>query len=119
MNEKKVFLEKRPQEGIWGGLWSLPEAPVDEDIMKHCRYRFGMEFSASPPMQPLNHTFTHFKLRIYPLVFQVMSLTATAVQPSETFIWTTLDAALRSAIPTPIRKLLKSIQLRPTEDKYG
>ena len=28
LSRGEVLLEKRPPTGIWGGLWSLPEAPV-------------------------------------------------------------------------------------------
>src|SRR4029077_19129105 len=28
-----ILLERRPAVGIWGGLWSLPEIPVDADVV--------------------------------------------------------------------------------------
>jgi len=31
----KVLLERRPSQGIWGGLWSLPETPwIEEELVK-------------------------------------------------------------------------------------
>ena len=29
-NENAILLEKRPSQGIWGGLWSLPELPQEK-----------------------------------------------------------------------------------------
>src|SRR6201994_2063304 len=59
-----VMLEKRPPSGIWGGLWSLPEA-ADEPALADRARPFGGDGAASP-LAPLTHVFTHFKLAIEP-----------------------------------------------------
>ena len=59
-----VMLEKRPPSGIWGGLWSLPEA-ADEDALAERARDFGGDGAVSP-LAPLTHTFTHFRLDIEP-----------------------------------------------------
>ena len=28
----EILFERRPPLGIWGGLWSLPELPLDADV---------------------------------------------------------------------------------------
>ena len=30
--QKVILLQKRPEKGIWGGLWSLPECQIDGDM---------------------------------------------------------------------------------------
>ncbi|MFL6637559.1 MAG: NUDIX domain-containing protein [Paraburkholderia graminis] len=40
-----VMLEKRPPSGIWGGLWSLPEA-ADEALLEARAREFGGERTA-------------------------------------------------------------------------
>jgi len=32
VKRKEILLERRPLKGIWGGLWCLPEIPVNENI---------------------------------------------------------------------------------------
>ena len=59
-----VMLEKRPPSGIWGGLWSLPEA-ADEAALEARAREFGGDGAVSP-LAPLTHTFTHFRLDIEP-----------------------------------------------------
>ena len=59
-----VMLEKRPPSGIWGGLWSLPEAADEATLAERAR-DFGGDGAVSP-LAPLTHTFTHFRLDIEP-----------------------------------------------------
>ncbi|MEO7560676.1 MAG: A/G-specific adenine glycosylase [Nitrosospira sp.] len=107
MKQGKVLLEKRPATGIWGGLWCLPEMPVSEDAIAYCIRHFGMKVKPLAPMPPLDHTFTHFRLRIHPQPLQVVSYpTVIKAQEQDETIWLTLDDALKAAIPTPVRKLL-------------
>ncbi|HEV7929770.1 MAG TPA: A/G-specific adenine glycosylase [Nitrosospira sp.] len=112
MNEGKILLEKRPPEGIWGGMWCLPEMPVTENTMEHCKHRFGMALKVpvEMQMQPFDHTFTHFKLRIYPQLLQVISFSSAVVQHEQSSTWATLDDALKSAIPAPVRKMFTNMR---------
>src|SRR5262249_22238367 len=50
----EVLLEKRPPNGIWGGLWSLPECD-EGDVPR-----------GSERLEPFTHTFTHFTLAVTP-----------------------------------------------------
>jgi A/G-specific adenine glycosylase len=111
MAHGKILLEKRPTRGIWGGLWCLPEMPVGESTAKYCAARFGMGMGLKllPQRPPLLHTFTHFRLRIYPQPLQVES----SFPLEEDSIggevrWMTPCEAAKAAIPAPVSKLLNS-----------
>jgi len=102
-----ILLEKRPPSGIWGGLWSLPEVGMDIDVAMHCRTRLGMETTAAGSLPELRHTFTHFRLRIAPQLLDVTHLLPRAEQTGQ--LWLAPCAALSTAIPTPVRKLLQQL----------
>jgi A/G-specific adenine glycosylase len=107
MKQGKVLLRKRPTTGIWGGLWCLPEMAVREDAIAYCIRHFGMKVKPLAHMPPLDHTFTHFRLRIHPQPLQVVSCPAAIkAQGQDETMWITLDDALKAAIPAPVRKLL-------------
>lgn len=107
MKQGKVLLEKRPTTGIWGGLWCLPEMPVSKNAIVYCIQHFGMRVKPLTHMPPLDHAFTHFRLRIYPRPLQVVSNPSTIkTQGQDGTIWVALDDALKAAIPAPVRKLL-------------
>ena len=100
----EILLEKRPPTGIWGGLWCLPEMPLAENAAAYCMRQFGLKVQPLPELPPLDHSFTHFKLRIHPRPLQVVAHTPAARQNGA--IWLAFEDALGAAIPTPVRRLL-------------
>ena len=98
----KVLLEKRPDTGIWGGLWCPLEIPTSENSIIHCQQNYGLIVRPIGDIPSMNHTFTHFKLKIHPHLLHVVSPVDTLEQKGK---WITLDDALISAIPAPVKKL--------------
>jgi len=105
----EILLEKRPQTGIWGGLWSLPEVASDDDIQQAVRERYGLETESLAPLPILIHTFTHFRLHIKP---QRLKLVASKLETSEAknVLWLDKEEAIGAAIPAPIRSLLEQLK---------
>jgi A/G-specific adenine glycosylase len=102
-----ILFEKRPAAGIWGGLWSLPEAAVDDDVVAHCHTRFAASVAAGDELAPIEHAFTHYRLTILPQRIAVRSWPPRAESPG--LLWLTRDDALAAALPAPIRKLLRTL----------
>ena len=107
LRDGELLLEKRPPSGIWGGLWSLPEIDDAAGVRAHCRRHYGCSIAAPQPLAPLAHGFTHFKLRIQPLVCEVEKLAPSARAPGQ--IWLSLEDAHGAAIPVPVRKLIERL----------
>lgn len=104
IRHQKLLLEKRPSSGIWGELWSLPEIETKMDSAFYCQHHWGIKVQIPIELPALDHQFTHFKLRIYPQLLQVISSTFV---PQNKFMWIKPVDALEQAIPAPVRKLLK------------
>lgn len=106
-----VMLEKRPPTGIWGGLWSFPE--VDDTNLEMevlLLKRFGVIAKTDKPLPILSHTFTHFKLHIQPQPLQVLKLNSNVCEAGK--VWLNIEEAISAAIPTPVRKILQSLQIK-------
>ena len=105
-----VMLEKRPPSGIWGGLWSLPEA-ADEAALAERAREFGGDGAVSP-LAPLTHTFTHFRLDIEPRVAELGRTAGgravLAPGDAET-VWVALRDIDAYGVPAPVRKLLDGL----------
>jgi A/G-specific adenine glycosylase len=101
----EILLEKRPAPGIWGGLWSFPEAPA-KDLAGYCRRALGCEIGSKKALETLEHGFTHFRLRIRPLLCEV---TRKPNLETPGRLWTDLADAAQAAVPTPVRKLLARV----------
>jgi len=105
LDRGELMLEKRPARGIWGGMWSLPELPVDSDPARHCCTNFGFTAHTQQVLPQLSHSFTHFKLHIQPVQLQIASRHASS--PGQ--VWLPPVDALAAALPAPIRTLVAQL----------
>jgi A/G-specific adenine glycosylase len=103
----QVLLEKRPAPGIWGGLWSFPEAPT-QGVTAYCRRSFGCEVRSTQALEALEHGFTHFRLRIHPLLCQV-ARTPNAQSPGS--LWVDIGEVSEAAVPAPVRTLVSRLNV--------
>jgi A/G-specific adenine glycosylase len=107
VHEGSVLLERRPGSGIWGGLWAFPElasgAPAE-----YARRALGCELQSTQPLPCIEHGFTHFRLRIRPILAPVARRLPRAASPG--CIWLGLEEARSAAIPAPVRGLLSALR---------
>jgi A/G-specific adenine glycosylase len=101
----EVLLEKRPSTGIWGGLWSLPEAPADAEP-RGALAPWGLQARAIEPLPPFEHAFTHFTLEVLPWRIEVGA--GGTVAADKRAMWVCLDDLDGAALPSPVRKLLRA-----------
>ena len=103
----EILLEKRPATGIWGGLWSLPELPLDADIGASMRTRFAVDAVLGDELPLIAHGFTHYALTLHPCRVIVGQWPARAEAPG--LLWLSPADAHGAALPAPIKKLLRSL----------
>jgi A/G-specific adenine glycosylase len=103
----EVLLEKRPPSGIWGGLWSLPEAAVDADLAAELSRRWGIARASVEPLPPFEHAFTHFTLEVAPWRIQLERAPRLAAESPTT--WLPLSEVNGAALPSPVKSLLQRI----------
>jgi A/G-specific adenine glycosylase len=108
----QVLLEKRAPSGIWGGMWSLPEAAPDADVTALCAQRYATEITTNSALPAIAHGFTHFKLDIEPRRLGVARVTPRAAAPG--VMWLPLEEALGAAIPAPVRRILERLAAERT-----
>ena len=101
----EVLLEKRPPSGIWGGLWCLPELPVEEDIFHVLHSRYGLKGRTVRTLDRMEHGFTHYSLSIFPTEIAVTSLDARESVPG--LMWINQDDADGAALPAPVKRILR------------
>jgi A/G-specific adenine glycosylase len=113
LNGHEVMLEKRPSQGIWGGLWSLPEISMEEIGVEVALSRFGLATEAQEPLTIVQHAFSHYKLAITPQPLCVVGKVPSHTPPTigaKQVVWLPIQDAIGAAIPTPVRKILLSLQ---------
>ena len=96
----RIWLERRPPAGIWGGLLVPPEG---EDLAALAR-RHGVAELAAEELPSLRHAFTHFRLTLQPRLYQVTGWPGGIGEANGE--WLDLAEIDRAALPKPIHTLL-------------
>jgi A/G-specific adenine glycosylase len=99
-----VLLERRPEHGVWGGLWCLPEFATATAARAFIRQSLTAAAIEPQPLSTLEHAFTHFRLIITPLLVRCDG--AAAVVDEARSLWYKLKEPARIGLPAPISALL-------------
>lgn len=102
----RVLLERRPAEGLWGGLWTFPRVAEGSRAADRVRQALGKAPDRTRRRAPFEHGFTHFRLRVQPLETLYSALPPR--RPVGTR-WMRLAQATRAAAPTPVARLLRAL----------
>ncbi|VVC76600.1 A/G-specific adenine glycosylase [Aquicella siphonis] len=129
-NKGRILLHKRPETGIWGGLWSLPEIPGKPDegkIREYCRRQLRHPIACYQPLEPFRHTFSHYHLDIHPVIVTIRPSHRPALDTEMEAgmqIWYNPREAKAVGLPKPIQLLLRGLDdqnhtMRKTAQRSG
>ncbi len=105
---QQVLLEKRPPQGIWGGLWSFPET---DDITSFDGALNGQVLSSpgdAKQWSPLRHTFSHYHLDITPVVIP-LDRSHISIMENDRWHWYDLQSPAELGLAAPVKKLLSKL----------
>ena len=105
--QQRIWLVKRPDRGVWAGLWSLPEFDADADLRRVAAAWPGV----AEALPGFTHTLTHLDWTLHPVRWTLPDALDDAVAAACTAAWTegrwfSLTDALAAGLPAPLRKLL-------------
>lgn len=106
--QQQILLEKRPPSGIWGGLWSLPECSLDENVKNFLKKHYYCETYKASQVTHLKHTFSHFRLDIQAVVMRVKKWHPPWME-SNRIVWYNIQQLEKKGLATPIKKLIKQL----------
>lgn len=108
----EVLLERRPPAGVWGGLWSLPECGLRQDVADWCRQRLGVLPLRVEMLPGRRHSFSHFHLDIEPIQIELRSGYEAIVEDDRT-LWCTAERRGELGLAAPIARILREIADMP------
>lgn len=101
---QETLLLQRPNTGIWGGLWSLPEFTTLEAAQAWLHAQ-GLASSELNQVAHIRHTFTHFRLNL--TVYRCQAdARCLQVQDAVDQLWYAPTANNKIGLPTPIKNFL-------------
>jgi A/G-specific adenine glycosylase len=100
------WLVRRPEQGVWAGLWSLPEFDSPAALSAVVAGWPGR----GQTLPAIDHALTHFDWHLQPLRWTVSTRLGAArlqslVEPWPTGRWVDEAQALQMGLPAPLRKL--------------
>ncbi|WP_301098813.1 A/G-specific adenine glycosylase [Otariodibacter sp.] len=106
----KILLEKREDEGIWGGLFAFPQFESFEELK---RSDLVKNMQISQHLIAFRHTFSHFHLDIYPILFKAdmnklqenRGIYSTSVSSNREY-WYDLRQPSKIGLATPVKRIL-------------
>ena len=102
-----ILLQQRPEPGIWGGLWSLPEFDPQDSPLAAAR-TLGLAPREHYELAAFAHTFSHYRLHIRPCYVPLPApgLREPGAIPERWVQAAELDSC---ALPAPVKKLLTGL----------
>ena len=106
-HQSQILLERRPPAGIWGGLWCLPQIDLADAIAWPNTMNDTWLITAQNLGQIISyrmlpeyvHTFTHFRLRLLPLIIEIDKTKTTQRARQNTTCYT--KNSEKDHLPTP------------------
>ena len=96
----RVLLRRRSSEGVWGGLWSLPEG-------EHEAERLALPKRTGIRLPDREHRLTHRALTLRTTRFDLGD-DAGAIQCDEALQWSAPEDWRARGLPQPVRRLLET-----------
>jgi len=110
----EVLLEKRPAQGIWGGLWSLPQHEEKDQLVALLEQKLQGQIQTTDSLPAIRHTFSHFHLNIHPIKASVSNLPA-QIMADDQQAWYHPQQLTGIGLAAPIKILLGNLERPPQE----
>jgi len=104
----RVLLTRRGSQGVWPGLWSLPEAPDRASAIRTAARLAGLGRVRPSALPMVRHGFTHFRLHALPLHW-CAARGGHAIADAPDLRWCTPEDLGALGIPAPVRELLSTL----------
>jgi A/G-specific adenine glycosylase len=101
----RILLERRPEHGIWGGLYSLPELSAEQRADDWCAERLGAVVDSQRALPAVAHAFTHFDLQLRPVAVE-LERSPRVIMDGARWLWYDAAQPLPGGIAAPIAKML-------------
>lgn len=116
-HQDHVLLQRQSSPGIWGGLWSLPQFD-DQQALDGAMASWNLAGLNSQTLEPITHTFSHFKLYIQPQYVVMNPGISVLREPASDQAWIAAGSLHDAALPAPVKTLLHTVfstQLSPSD----
>jgi A/G-specific adenine glycosylase len=105
-----VLMEKRPQQGIWGGLWCFPETHSSDELPANLAILSALTEKAAIHLDPIKHSFSHYRLTIRPILLKINRAPEGVAEVNCTQ-WIDPQEPNNIGLPAPVTQVLSTLVL--------
>jgi A/G-specific adenine glycosylase len=116
----QLLIQRRPDEGLLGGLWEFPGGKQEdgESMEAACRREvkeeLGIGVAVADHFYTLSHAYSHFKITLHAFRCRINEGTPEA-REGQPFRWVDIDELDDYAFPRANRRLIEELERRQTE----
>jgi len=103
-----ILLQRRPDTGVWGGLWCFPETDSVERVAEWCFSTVGHLPGKVRVRSVVRHSFTHFNLEMTPVEARLPVIDARLMDGDE-WLWYNRAEPATVGLAAPVARLLARI----------
>ena len=96
-----IYLEKRPPNGLWGGLWCLPSIDMETHPSTYLHSGSNVQTMAPQALMTIKHSFSHYHLHIVAWSLQCDSTTTECLGK-----WFHANEIQNIGVSTPVSKII-------------
>ena len=108
LRDGDVLLQKRPDSGVWGGLWCFPETDAVNNVSEWCENRVGISPDRIKVRPKIQHAFTHFDLSMTPVEAHIQRPPGRVSEEGQ-WLWFDPDRPAEIGLAAPVARLLASL----------
>ena len=101
----RVLLQRRPPQGVWPGLWSLPEAADRRSARTLASRLADLDGRPARNLPGIRHAFTHFRLQASPIEWRDVRAHP-GIADDRDSRWCSRADLATLGVPSPVRKIL-------------
>jgi A/G-specific adenine glycosylase len=114
-----IFIDRRPYEGLLGGLWEFPGGKVEKGespeqaLHRELGEEFGLRVEPEGTLPPVRHAYSHFRVTLHPYLCRFLDMDpGRCAEGAREWLW--VDPAERPRYPMPRanRKVLEHLARR-------
>jgi A/G-specific adenine glycosylase len=120
----RVFIQKRPPEGLMASLWEFPGGKVkgketpEECLRRELSEELGVKVVIFEKLAEIRHAYTKFRVRLHAYACKIDPPGQDiVVQVAEEGRWVTLDELDNFAFPSANRRLIEILRQRDSQGK--
>lgn len=102
----KILLQKRKDEGLWGGLWAFMENEKENELKRECELKFKMNNPVLKTLHAVKHSFSHYNLKAFPYIVKIKEN-----KKFKNTIWVDSKNIESLGMPSPVKETIKKIRI--------